>query len=112
MKSTMSLEKSIFILDGHNGIHIPQFFAEEMLHPSCLYQLTSDSLVAKQVLNELAKEKHNGFYWDNWNDMLCHYNEIRKMSTNELFHLTQGEDGDLWLIHEDELEEWNEYNNL
>jgi hypothetical protein len=35
------------------------------------------------------------------------------MSTNELFYLTQDDNGgDLWLVHEDELEEWNEYNNL
>jgi hypothetical protein len=30
------------------------------------------------------------------------------MSSNELFYLTQTEDGDLWLVHEDELHEWNE----
>jgi hypothetical protein len=105
----MSLEKSIFILDGHNGNYIPQFFAEEMLNPSCLYQLTSDSLVAKQMLNELAKGSEHEFYWDNWLDIICYYYEIRKKDTNELFYLTQGEDGDLWLVHEDELAEWNDY---
>lgn len=110
MKSTLSLQKSIFLFDGHNGTFIPKFFAEEMLHPSCLYQFTiKNETLAREMLYELAEGQDNEFYWDNWNDLLCYYNEIRKMSTNELFYLTQGEDGDLWLIHEDELEEWNAY---
>jgi hypothetical protein len=110
MKSTMSLEKSIFIFDGHNGTFIPQFFAEEMLHPSCLYQFTSkNETLTREMLHELAEGSDNEYYWDNWNTITSHYNEMRKMETNELFYLTQGEDGDLWLIHEDELEEWNAY---
>jgi hypothetical protein len=110
MKSTMSLEKSIFIFDGHRGTYIPQQFAEEMLNPTHSYRFTSEnSFILKQMLNELEKGQDNEFYWDNWNDILCFYNEIRKESTNELFYLTQSEDGDLWLIHEDELEEWNAY---
>lgn len=117
----MNLEKSIFILDGHNGTFIPKFFAEEMLHPSCLYQFNTDSpseqnsnrsyYLIREMLNELVQGQDNEFYWDNWNDLLCYYNEMRKMETNELFYLTQSEDGDLWLIHEDELAEWNEYDS-
>ena len=116
----MNLEKSIFILDGHNGTFIPQFFAEEMLHPSCLYEFNrlftliserGDALIW-EMLNELAQGQDNEYYWENWNTITSHYNEMRKIGTNELFYLTQSEDGDLWLIHEDELEEWNEYNNL
>lgn len=106
----MNLQKSIFIFDGHNGTYIPQFFAEEMLHPNCLYQFTTkqETLLTTMLL-DVAEGRDNEFYWDYWNDMLCHYNELRKMETNELFYLTQSEDGDLWLIHEDELEEWNAY---
>ena len=115
----MSLEKSIFLFDGRNGTFIPQLFAEEMLQPSCLYQFNTDSpteqnsnrsyYLIREMLNELVQGQDNKFYWDNWNDLLCYYNEMRKIGTNELFYLTQGEDGDLWLIHEDELEEWNAY---
>ena len=110
MKSTMNLEKSIFLFDGHNGTFIPQFFAEEMTHPNCLFEIvTNHPTMVRCWLRELSEGSENEFYWDNWNDSLCHYNEIRKMETNELFYLTQSEDGDLWLIHEDELEEWNAY---
>lgn len=107
----MSLQKSIFLLDGHRGTFIPQQFAEDMRNENLhSYRFTSEnSFILKQMLNELEKGQDNEFYWDNWNDILCFYNEIRKESTNELFYLTQGEDGDLWLIHEDELAEWNEY---
>ena len=110
MKSTMNLQKSIFLLDGHRGTYIPQQFAEDMLNENLhSYRFTSTSLVLVQMLNELAKGQDNEFYWENWSDILCYYNEIHRESTNELFYLTQGEDGDLWLIHEDELAEWNEY---
>jgi hypothetical protein len=111
MKSTLSLQKSIFILDGHRGTYIPQQFAEEMFNPTHSYRLTSQSHITNRILSELREGSENEFYWDNWNDILSHYNEIRKMSTNELYYLTQSEDGDLWLIHEDELEEWNEYDS-
>lgn len=111
MKSTMNLQKSIFLLDGHRGTFIPQQFAEDMRNENLhSYRFTNDSNVLKRMLIELDEDGKDGeWYWDNWNDLLCYYNEIRKMSTNELFYLTQGEDGDLWLIHEDELEEWNAY---
>lgn len=111
MKSTMNLQKSIFLLDGHRGTYIPQQFAEDMRNENLhSYRFTNDSNVLKRMLIELDEDGIDGeWYWDNWNDILTHYNEIRKMSTNELFYLTQGEDGDLWLIHEDELEEWNAY---
>lgn len=111
MKSTLSLVKSIFILDGHRGTYIPQQFAEEMLSPTHSYRFTSSdhARVIQTMLTELAEGQDNKFYWDNWNDILTSFNEIRKMSTNELFYLTQSEDGDLWLVHEDELEEWNAY---
>ena len=105
----MNLQKSIFLLDGHRGTFIPQQFAEDMLNHHHSYRFTSTSLVLVQMLNELAKGQDNEFYWENWSDILSHYNEIRRESTNELFYLTQGEDGDLWLVHEDELAEWNEY---
>jgi hypothetical protein len=107
----MSLEKSIFLFDGHNGTFIPQFFAEEMIHPSCLYEFNTErgDALLTEMLNDLIQGRDNEHYWDNWNDILCHYNEMRKIGTNELFYLTQSEDGDLWLVHEDELEEWNEY---
>ena len=106
----MNLQKSIFLLDGHRGTYIPQQFAEDMLNENLhSYRFTSTSLVLVQMLNELAKGQDNEFYWENWSDILCYYNEIHRESTNELFYLTQGEDGDLWLIHEDELAEWNEY---
>ena len=111
MKSTMNLQKSIFILDGHRGTFIPQQFAEEIMNEHLhSYRFTNESNVLRRMLIELAYDGREGeFYSDNWNDILCHYNEIRKESTNELFYLTQSEDGDLWLVHEDELEEWNEY---
>lgn len=110
MKSTLSLQKSIFLLDGHRGTFIPQQFAEDMRNENLhSYRFTSTSLVLVQMLNDLEKGQDHVFYWESWNDILCYYNEIRKESTNELFYLTQGEDGDLWLIHEDELAEWNEY---
>lgn len=106
----MNLEKSIFLFDGHNGTFIPQFFAEEMTHPNCLFEIvTNHPTMVRCWLRELSEGSENEFYWDNWNDILCHYNELLKKETNELFYLTQGEDGDLWLIHEDELAEWNEY---
>jgi hypothetical protein len=107
----MSLEKSIFIFDGHRGTYIPQNLAEIMLNERHLhtYEFTTDSATLKRMLDELIEGQDNEHYWDNWNDILCYYNEIRKMSSNELFYLTQSEDGDLWLIHEDELEEWNAY---
>ncbi len=109
----MTLEKSIFILDGARGTYIPQNLAEIMLNERHLhtYEFTTDSATLKRMLDELIEGQDNEYYWDNWNDILCYYNEIRKMSSNELFYLTQGEDGDLWLIHEDELEEWNEYDS-
>lgn len=110
MKSTMNLQKSIFLLDGRRGTYIPQEFAEDMLNENLhSYRFTSTSLVLVQMLNELAKGQDNEFYWENWSDILCYYNEIHRESTNELFYLTQGEDGDLWLVHEDELAEWNAY---
>lgn len=111
MKSTLSLQKSIFILDGARGTYIPQNLAEIMVNERHLhtYEFTTDSATLKRMLDELIEGQDNEYYWDNWNDITCHYNEIRKMSTNELFYLTQSEDGDLWLIHEDELEQWNEY---
>ena len=106
----MNLQKSIFLLDGRRGTYIPQEFAEDMLSENLhSYRFTSTSLVLVQMLNELAKGQDNEFYWENWSDILCYYNEIHRESTNELFYLTQGEDGDLWLVHEDELAEWNEY---
>ena len=110
----MNLQKSVFIFDGHNGTYIPQQFAEEMLNPTHSYRFTSSdhARVIQTMLTELEEGQDNKYYWDNWNDILTSFNEIIKMSTNELFYLTQGEDGDLWLIHEDELEEWNEYTNL
>jgi hypothetical protein len=111
MKSTMNLQKSIFLLDGHRGTYIPQQFAEDMRNENLhSYRFTNDSNVLKRMLIELDEDGRDGeWYWDNWNDILCYYNEIRKMSTNELFYLTQSEDGDLWLVHEDELAEWNAY---
>jgi hypothetical protein len=110
MKSTMKLEKSIFLLDGHRGTYIPQQFAEEMTHPNCLFEIvTNHPTMVRCWLRELSEGSENEFYWDNWNDILCHYNELIKKETHELFYLTQSEDGDLWLIHEDELEEWNAY---
>jgi len=111
MKSTMNLQKSIFILDGHRGTYIPQNLAEIMLNERHLhtYEFTTDSATLKRMLEELIEGQDNEFYWDNWNDILTSFNEIRKMSSNELFYLTQTEDGDLWLVHEDELEEWNAY---
>jgi hypothetical protein len=111
MKSTMNLQKSVFLFDGHRGTFIPQQFAEDMRNENMhSYRFTNESNVLQRMLIELDEEGREGeFYWDNWNDILCHYNEIRKMSSNELFYLTQTEDGDLWLVHEDELEEWNEY---
>lgn len=114
MKSTMNLVKSVFLYDGHRGSYIPQEFAEDMRNENLhSYRFTNDSNVLKRMLIELDEDGIDGeWYWENWNDILSHYNEIRKMSTNEIFYLTQGEDGDVWLIHEDELEEWNEYNNL
>ncbi len=107
----MKLEKSIFIFDGHNGTYIPQLFAEEMIHPSCLYEFNTErgDALLTEMLNDLIQGRDNEYYWDNWNTIISHYNEMRKIGTNELFYLTQGEDGDLWLVHEDELEEWNEY---
>jgi hypothetical protein len=113
MKSTLSLQKSIFILDGARGTYIPQNLAEIMLNERHLhtYEFTTDSATLKRMLDELIEGQDNEYYWDNWNDILCHYNEIRKMSSNELFYLTQTEDGGLWLVHEDELEEWNEYDS-
>jgi hypothetical protein len=112
MKSTMKLQKSIFLLDGHRGTFIPQEFAEDMRNENLhSYRFTSENPIVREMLDELSRGSEHEFYWDNWNDILSHYNEIRKMSTNELFYLTQGEDGDLWLVHEDELEEWNEYTN-
>lgn len=114
MKSTMNLVKSVFLYDGHRGTYIPQQFAEDMRNENLhSYRFTNESNVLKRMLIELDEDGIYGeWYLDNWNDILSHYNEIRKMSTNEIFYLTQGEDGDVWLIHEDELEEWNEYNNL
>lgn len=110
MKSTLSLQKSIFLLDGHRGTFIPQQFAEDMLNENLhSYRFTSENPIVREMLDELTQGSEHEFYWENWNDLLCFYNEIRKMSTNELFYLTQGEDGDLWLIHEDELAEWNAY---
>lgn len=114
MKSTISLQKSIFLLDGRRGTYIPQQFAEDMLSENLhSYRFTSSDVnqarLIQTMLTELEEGQDNKYYWDNWNDILTSYNEIRKMSTNELFYLTQGEDGDLWLIHEDELAEWNEY---
>jgi hypothetical protein len=111
MKSTLSLQKSIFILDGHRGTYIPQNLAEIMLNERHLhtYEFTTDSATLKRMLEELIEGQDNEYYWENWNNITSHYNEIRKMSSNELFYLTQSEDGDLWLIHEDELEEWNAY---
>jgi hypothetical protein len=111
MKSTMNLQKSIFILDGARGTYIPQNLAETMLNERHLhtYEFTTDSATLKRMLDELIEGQDNEHYWDNWNDILCYFNEIRKMSSNELFYLTQTEDGDLWLVHEDELWEWNEY---
>lgn len=107
----MNLQKSIFILDGHRGTYIPQNLAEIMLNERHLhtYEFTTDSATLKRMLEELIEGQDNEFYWDNWNDILTSFNEIRKMSSNELFYLTQTEDGDLWLVHEDELEEWNAY---
>ena len=109
----MSLEKSIFLFDGHNGTYIPQFFAGKMIHPSCLYEFNTErgDALLTEMLNDLIQGRDNEYYWDNWNTIISHYNEMRKIGTNELFYLTQGEDGDLWLIHEDELEEWNEYDS-
>lgn len=109
MQSTMNLQKSVFLFDGHRGTFIPQNFAEDMLSENLhSYRFTSENPIVREMLDELT-DRDNENYWDNWNDILCYYNEIRRESTNELFYLTQGEDGDLWLIHEDELEEWNAY---
>ena len=107
----MNLQKSIFILDGHRGTYIPQNLAEIMVNERHLhtYEFTTDSATLKRMLDELIEGQDNEYYWDNWNDITCHYNEIRKMSTNELFYLTQTEDGDLWLVHEDELHELHEW---
>ena len=99
-------------MDGHHGTYIPQEIAKIMYEDRYIhtYEFTTDSLALKHMLKEISEEGREGeFYWDNWNDILCHYNEIRNTSNNELFYLTQGEDGDVWLIHEDELEEWNAY---
>lgn len=98
-------------MDGNRGIFIPQQFAmymrNENLHS---YRFTNESNELNRMLIELDKEGIDGeWYWDNWSDILYHYNEIRNLSINELFYLTQCEDGDLWLVHEDELEEWNAY---
>lgn len=114
MKSTMNLVKSVFLFDGYRGTFIPQNFAEEMLNENLhSYRFTTENTrVLNHLLTELAEGHDNEWYFDNWNDILCHYNEIRKMSTNEIFYLTQDDNGgDLWLIHEDELEEWNAYEN-
>jgi hypothetical protein len=111
----MNLVKSVFLYDGHRGTFIPQHFAEEMLNDNLhSYRFTTENTrVLNHLLTELAEGHDNEWYFDNWNDILSHYNEIRKMSTNEIFYLTQDDNGgDLWLVHEDELEEWNEYNNL
>jgi hypothetical protein len=114
MKSTLSLQKSIFILDGHRGTYIPQNLAEIMVNERHLhtYEFTTDSATLKRMLDELIEGQDNEFYWDNWNDILSFYTEIRNTSNNELFYLTQTEDGDLWLVHEDELHEWNEDHDI
>jgi hypothetical protein len=85
-----------------------------MIHPSCLYEFNTErgDALLTEMLNDLIQGRENEHYWDNWNTITSHYNEMRKIGTNELFYLTEEEDGGLWLIHEDELAEWNEYNNL
>jgi len=118
MRNELSLQKSILLFNGAMGTYIPQFFAEEMLHSNCSYEFITDSpaiqnsnrsyYLIREMLNELIQGSDNEFYWDNWNDILSSFTEIQNKSTKEIFHLTQTEDGDLWLVHEDELHEWNE----
>lgn len=109
MKSTMNLVKSVFLYDGHRGTYIPQEFAIDMMSNHHHYEFTSKSPILLQMLNELAKGSENAFYWENWNSILMSYYEIKR--GEDIYLLTQGEDGDVWLIHEDELEEWNAYEN-
>jgi hypothetical protein len=89
MKNELTLDKSIYLFNGAMGTYIPKFFAEEMLHPNCRYEFVTDSpskqntnrsyYWLREMLNELAQGKDNEYYWDNWNDILCSFSEIRKI---------------------------------
>lgn len=110
MRNELSLDKSIYLFNGAMGTYIPQFFAEMMRNEiPHTYRFTNESNMLTRMLIELDEEgKDNEYYWDNWNDILCSHSEIRKIDTNELYYLTQMEDGHLYLIHEDEIEQYNE----
>lgn len=97
--------KSFIILDSARGVFIPQDFAEAMLneqHHEYRFKEVTHSL--KQMLEELRDDGVDSeFYWDNWDTILTHYTEI--VRGEDTFFLEQTEDGDLMLIHEDELED-------
>lgn len=117
MRNELTLDKSIYLFNGAMGTYIPKFFAEEMLHPNCRYEFVTDSpskqntnrsyYWLREMLNELAQGQDNEYYWDNWNDILSSFSAIRHKSTNELYYVTQMESGDLYLIHEDEIEQYH-----
>ena len=78
MRNELSLQKSILLFNGRNGIYIPQFFAEEMLHSNCSYEfVTIHPTKVRWWLKELSQGSDNEFYWDNWNDILSFFTEIQ-----------------------------------
>lgn len=89
--STMR-EGSLLFCEDSSGIYIPQRFANEILRSSVLGVSPYDWQI-------LAAGPDNELYWQVWDDVMKHAIVINR-KTGITYTLYQ--DGDLWLIPENE----------
>lgn len=92
-------DHAILLIDSHHGQFIPQIYRE-----TCLKSL----LNYKDLINDLQtlKDPEDEFYWEAWNNILSSAKHMTRYNGKEYFLY---QDGDLWAIPVDEIEQLPEY---
>lgn len=80
------------IIDGHNGIYVPQIFAQR-------YAAANENRLSMQDDFAILKlGPDNDEYWETWDDMLNKFTLIENGKTYRLYE----SNGDLFLIEDGE----------
>ena len=96
--------KTFLYADGARGVYIPQHFAESIRREFVRGVSQKDWDCLEIDPNDCAYKDYDS-YWEAWDRVL---NNATVEHNGDVYYLWQ--DGDLWLVHEDELESWNEEN--
>lgn len=83
------METMTFIVDGHHGIYVPQYFAH----------LYSESKITGVDWESLSKGPYHDSYWDAWD--LALNNASFTDSNGHKWTLYPGESGDLFVVRDD-----------